>query len=81
MKSVTLPSAEDKDNVRKAVPTSKILMAAVARLFVASPDPSKWTYTHLWGAAVFCTDKSKNNGHFIRMVDIEKGKGVVWEQE
>ncbi|KAI8364581.1 hypothetical protein BD560DRAFT_402796 [Blakeslea trispora] len=81
MKSVTLPSAEDKDVVRRAVPTSKILMAAVARLYVASPNPHQWTYSQLWGAAIFCIDKSKNNAYFIRMVDIEKGRGVVWEQE
>ncbi|KAL9558132.1 hypothetical protein MBANPS3_001038 [Mucor bainieri] len=81
MKSVTLSSADDKNLVRKAVPTSKIFTAGVARLHVASPDPSKWTYSQVWGAAVFCIDKAKNNSFFIRLVDIQNGSGVIWEQE
>ncbi|RCI00384.1 hypothetical protein CU098_002864, partial [Rhizopus stolonifer] len=81
MKSVTLSSAEDKSTVRKALFTSKIFTAGVARLHVASPDPSQWTYAQLWGAAVFCIDKSKNNSFFIRLVDLEHGTGVIWEQE
>ncbi|KAI8076208.1 hypothetical protein BDF21DRAFT_342579, partial [Thamnidium elegans] len=59
----------------------KIFTAAVARLHVASPDPSKWTYSQVWGAAVFCIDKAKNNSFFIRIVDIENNRGVIWEQE
>ncbi|KAG0913268.1 hypothetical protein G6F33_005309 [Rhizopus arrhizus] len=88
MKSTTLSSPEDKNIVRKAVPTSKIFTAAVARLHVASPDPSQWTYSRIWGAAVFCLDKSKNNSFFIRIVDLEheflllkREAGVIWEQE
>ncbi|KAI9363649.1 hypothetical protein BD770DRAFT_380098 [Pilaira anomala] len=81
MKGVTLSSPEDKNTVRSAVPTSKIFTAAVARLYVASPDPSKWTYTRIWGAAVFCVDKAKKNSFFIRMVDLENNRGVIWEQE
>ncbi|KAI8143992.1 hypothetical protein BJV82DRAFT_610154 [Fennellomyces sp. T-0311] len=81
MPSVTLPSAQDKNLVRKALPTSKILTAAVARLFVASPDPSRWSYANVWGAATFCKDKSKNGSFFIRLVDIENQAGVLWEQE
>ncbi|KAK4513533.1 uncharacterized protein ATC70_005535 [Mucor velutinosus] len=81
MKSVTLSSADDKNLVRAAVPTSKIFTAGVARLHVASPDPSKWTYSQVWGAAVFCIDKAKNNSFFIRLVDIQNGSGVIWEQE
>ncbi|OAD07496.1 hypothetical protein MUCCIDRAFT_123792, partial [Mucor lusitanicus CBS 277.49] len=59
----------------------KIFTAGVARLHVASPDPSKWTYSQVWGAAVFCIDKTKNNSFFIRLVDIQNGSGVIWEQE
>ncbi|GAA5813172.1 hypothetical protein MFLAVUS_006646 [Mucor flavus] len=78
---ITLSSPEDKNTVRSAVQTSKIFTAAVARLHVASPDPSKWTYSQVWGAAVFCIDKAKNNSFFIRIVDIENNRGVIWEQE
>ncbi|KAG2223237.1 hypothetical protein INT45_006118 [Circinella minor] len=81
MPSVTLPSAQDKNTVRKAVPSSKILTAAVARLFVASPDPNRWSYSKIWGAATFCKDKNKNDSFFIRIIDIERETGVLWEQE
>ncbi|ORZ03164.1 hypothetical protein BCR43DRAFT_482849 [Syncephalastrum racemosum] len=81
MPSATLPSQTDKDRVRNALPTSKILTAAVARLFVAYPNPSRWSYTHLWGAAALCKDKNRKNSYFIRLVDIEDGQGILWEQE
>ncbi|KAG1467796.1 hypothetical protein G6F56_004212 [Rhizopus delemar] len=81
MKSTTLSSPEDKNAVRKAVPTSKIFTAAVARLHVANPDPSQWNYSRIWGAAIFCIDKSKNNSFFIRIIDLEREAGVIWEQE
>ncbi|KAI9254816.1 hypothetical protein BY458DRAFT_589340 [Sporodiniella umbellata] len=81
MKSTTLSSPEDKNAIRKAVPTSKIFTAAVARLHIAHPDPSQWSYTRIWGAAVFCIDKSRNNSFFLRIVDLEKQANVVWEQE
>ncbi|CEP18810.1 hypothetical protein [Parasitella parasitica] len=81
MRSVTLSSPKDKDLVRKSVPNSKIFTAGVARLYVASPDPSKWTYSQVWGAAIFCIDKAKNSSFFIRLVDIQNNSGVIWEQE
>ncbi|KAG2183386.1 hypothetical protein INT43_006392 [Umbelopsis isabellina] len=81
MPSTTLPSSEDKNLVRRAVPTSKIFTAAVARLFVAYPNPQSWTYSNIWGAAVFLKDKSKSDSYFIRIVDLENHGGVIWEQE
>ncbi|PHZ12084.1 WH1-domain-containing protein, partial [Rhizopus microsporus ATCC 52813] len=81
MKSTTLSSPEDKNIVRKALPTSKIFTAAVARLYVANPDPSQWSYSRVWGAAAFCIDKAKNNSFFIRIIDLEREAGVIWEQE
>ncbi|ORZ20262.1 WH1 domain-domain-containing protein [Absidia repens] len=83
MPSVTLPTAEDKNIVRKALPTSKILTSAVARLYVAVPQntASTWTYSQRWGAATFCKDKKKRNAFFIRIVDMENHTGVIWEQE
>ncbi|ORZ25203.1 hypothetical protein BCR42DRAFT_463843 [Absidia repens] len=78
----TLTSDTEKTKVRKAVPTSKILIAAVARLYVASPDPRQWTYTKLWGAATLLKDAKKNNSYYIRLINIEHSVGaVVWEQE
>ncbi|KAI9313414.1 hypothetical protein BX666DRAFT_684680 [Dichotomocladium elegans] len=66
MPSATILSEEDKQLVRNAVPTSKITTAAVARLFVASPDPNRWSYSNVWGAAAFY---------------LENQRGVLWEQE
>ncbi|CAO3639020.1 unnamed protein product [Cunninghamella echinulata] len=81
MPSVTLPTPEDKNLVRKALPTSKIITAAVARLYVALPsNSSTWTYSQLWGATAFCKDKKKRNSFFICIIDLEKRK-VIWEQE
>ncbi|SAM08049.1 hypothetical protein [Absidia glauca] len=77
----TLTLESDKTKVKKAVPTSKILTAAVVRLYVASPDPRQWTYG-LWGAAALLKDMKKNNAYFIRIIDIEKEEGtILWEQE
>ncbi|KAG2182697.1 hypothetical protein INT44_005677 [Umbelopsis vinacea] len=81
MPSTTLPSAEDKNLVRRAVPTSKIFTAGVARLLLASPNPQSWSYSNIWGAAVFLKDRAKNDSYFIRIIDLENHKGVIWEQE
>ncbi|ORX62970.1 WH1-domain-containing protein [Hesseltinella vesiculosa] len=81
MPSVTLASSEDKATVKKALNTSRIVTAAVARLYIAYPNTSSWTYTDVWGAATFCKDKRKSNSFFIRIVDLEHQQGVIWEQE
>ncbi|KAI8887740.1 WH1-domain-containing protein, partial [Backusella circina FSU 941] len=59
----------------------KIYTAAVARLYVTSPDPAQWTYSQVWGAAVFCSDRNRNNAFFIRIIDLMASNGVIWEQE
>ncbi|GAB5593975.1 hypothetical protein Unana1_08875 [Umbelopsis nana] len=81
MPSTTLPSSEDKNLVRRAVPTSKIFTAGVARLFLAYPNPQSWNYSNIWGATVFLKDKTKNDSFFIRIIDLENHRGVIWEQE
>ncbi|KAL2368014.1 hypothetical protein, variant [Blastomyces gilchristii SLH14081] len=73
----------DKETVRRTVPkpSNKILAVAVARLYVAHPNPHKWTYTGLQGAAVLANDLV---GHtfWIKLVDVSPaGRGVVWDQE
>ncbi|QSS54704.1 actin associated protein Wsp1 [Histoplasma capsulatum var. duboisii H88] len=73
----------DKETVRRTVPkpSNKILAVAVARLYVAHPNPQKWTYTGLQGAAVLANDLV---GHtfWIKLVDVSPaGRGVVWDQE
>ncbi|CAO3645783.1 unnamed protein product [Mucor hiemalis] len=82
MKSATLPRAEDKRIVRGALPSSKIFTAAVGRLYVSLPNgDTAWKYSGLWGAVAFCKDRSKNDSYFIRIIDMEDRRGVVWEQE
>lgn len=62
---------EDKDTVKRFVPkqSNKIQAVAVARLYVAYPDRSKWTYTGLQGAIVLANDLVGNT-YWLKMVDI-----------
>ncbi|OAA62495.1 actin associated protein [Niveomyces insectorum RCEF 264] len=73
----------DKETVKRFVPkqTNKIQAVAVARLYVAYPNRSRWTYTGLQGAAVLCNDLVGNT-FWIKLVDISSGnRGVIWDQE
>jgi hypothetical protein len=64
-------SDEDKQVVKRTVPkpSNKILAVAVAKLYIAYPDRSRWTYTGLQGAAVLANDLV---GHtlWIKLVDV-----------
>ncbi|KAI3320797.1 hypothetical protein HD806DRAFT_505019 [Xylariaceae sp. AK1471] len=74
---------EDKETVKRVVPkqTNKIQAVAVARLYVAYPNRSKWTYTGLQGAVVLANDLVGNT-YWVKMVDISPaGRGVIWDQE
>ncbi|KYK59785.1 hypothetical protein DCS_00919 [Drechmeria coniospora] len=74
---------EDKDTVKRFVPkqSNKIQAVAVARLYVAYPNRSKWNYTGLQGAVVLANDLVGNT-YWLKMVDISpSARGVVWDQE
>jgi Wiskott-Aldrich syndrome protein len=64
-------SEEDKQTVKRTVPkpSNKIHAVAVAKLYVAYPDRSRWTYTGLQGAVVLANDLV---GHtiWLKLVDI-----------
>jgi hypothetical protein len=64
-------SEDDKETVKRMVPkaTNKIQAVAVARLYIAYPDRSKWTYTGLQGAAVLSNDLVGNT-FWLKMVDV-----------
>ncbi len=64
-------SDADKETVKRTVPkaSNKIQAVAVARLYVAYPDRSRWTYTGLQGAAVLSND-TVGNTFWIKLVDI-----------
>ncbi|OAQ68572.1 EVH1 protein [Pochonia chlamydosporia 170] len=74
---------DDKDTVKRFVPkqSNKIQAVAVARLYVAYPNRSKWTYTGLQGAIVLAND-TVGNTFWLKMVDISPtNRGVIWDQE
>ncbi|KAK7742846.1 hypothetical protein SLS63_000414 [Diaporthe eres] len=76
-------SEADKETVKRFVPkqSNKIQAVAVARLYVAYPNRSKWTYTGLQGAVVLSNDLVGNT-YWLKMVDISPAmRGVVWDQE
>jgi hypothetical protein len=64
-------SDDDKETVKRFVPkqTNKIQAVAVARLYVAYPNRSKWTYTGLQGAVVLANDLVGHT-YWVKMVDI-----------
>jgi Wiskott-Aldrich syndrome protein len=64
-------SDDDRETVKRFVPkqTNKIHAVAVARLYVAYPNRSKWTYTGLQGAVVLANDLVGNT-FWIKMVDV-----------
>lgn len=61
----------DKEVVKRVVPkpANKILAVGVARLYVAHPNPQRWTFSGLQGAAVLANDLV---GHtfWIKLVDV-----------
>ncbi|CEL01899.1 Putative Actin regulatory protein [Aspergillus calidoustus] len=76
-------SDADKETVKRNVPkpANKIHAVAVARLYVAYPDPHRWTYTGLQGAVVLANDLVGRT-FWLKLVDVSPaGKGVIWDQE
>ena len=68
----------DKETVKRTVPkpANKILAVAVARLYVAYPDPNRWTYTGLQGAAVLANDLVGNT-FWLKLVDVSVSQQFV----
>jgi len=64
-------SETDRETVKRTVPkaSNKIQAVAVAKLYVAYPNRSRWTYTGLQGAAVLSNDLVGNT-FWIKLVDI-----------
>ena len=70
-------SDEEKDTVKRFVPkqSNKIQAVAVARLYVAYPNRSKWTYSGLQGAVVLANDLVGNT-FWLKMVDVSVRTGL-----
>lgn len=62
---------DEKAIIKRVVPSAqnKILAAAMARLYIAYPNRSKWTYTGLQGAIVLANDLIGNT-YWIKLVDV-----------
>ena len=72
-------SDDDKETVWRMVPkaSNKIQAVAVARLYVAYPNRSKWTYTGLQGAAVLANDLIGNT-FWLKLVDISVSPSMIF---
>ena len=68
---VSILNEEDKNTVKRVVPkqSNKIQAVGVARLYVAYPNRSKWTYTGLQGAIVLANDLVGNT-YWLKLVDV-----------
>jgi hypothetical protein len=62
---------DDRATVKRFVPkqSNKIQAVAIARLYVAYPSRSRWTFTGLQGAVVLANDLVGNT-YWLKMVDI-----------
>ena len=69
MPSITLNNPEDKATVKRFLssPNTRIITATVARLYIAYPDPSQWTYAGILGAVALI---QTSNTFFLRIVDL-----------
>ncbi|KAK7208105.1 actin assembly factor [Myxozyma melibiosi] len=78
----SLIASADKDKIKRSIPkaTNKIVEATVARLYIAYPDPTAWTFTGIVGAVALVNDLTGNT-FFLKIVDIIGNRGVIWDQE
>ncbi|KAK9236812.1 hypothetical protein V1525DRAFT_345257 [Lipomyces kononenkoae] len=78
----TLITSADKEKIKRAIPkaSNKVIDAAVARLYIAYPDPNAWTFTGVSGAVALVNDLTGNT-FFLKIVDIIGTRGVIWDQE
>ena len=81
MPSSSTMSADEKNKVKGVLsPYNKILMATVARIYYAHPDPNSWTFSGHQGGLAFVKDK--NDGlYYFRLVDLQGTRGVIWQHE
>jgi len=74
-------SDDDKNKVKAAIQLPyKIIFATLARVYYAHPNPNRWSYSGLQGGLALLRDNTRNV-LFLRLVDLEGTRGVVWEHE
>ncbi len=76
---MALPAHKARQIAQSCGPEYEILAAGVARLLVASPDPSNWTHTGLTGACVFIFNRSADH-HLLRLYGLAT-HDLLWEFE
>ena len=80
MAADSILTTAQKDKIKAAVSSGKILFATVARIYYAYPQSKKWTYTGLQGGLAIAQDASAKFMAF-KMVDLDSKRGVIWEHE
>lgn len=77
-KMLVVISGDDRETVRRMVPkaSNNIQAVAIARLYIAYPNRSQWTYTGLQGAVVLCNDLIGNT-YWLKLVDISVSKSFL----
>ncbi|KAJ3500974.1 hypothetical protein NLJ89_g9550 [Agrocybe chaxingu] len=82
MPSTSTLSDDEKAKIKSAIPTpkNKVHFGALARIYYAYPQPTKWSYAGLQGALVFSQSNQDNSFHF-QMVDLDGTRGVIWDHE
>lgn len=75
----SLIEGDDRQTVKRTVPktSNKIHAVAVAKLYVAHPNPQRWTFTGLQGAIVLANDLVGNT-FWLKLVDISASSTIPW---
>lgn len=75
-------TTQDKEKIKRAIPkaSNKIIDSTIARLYIAYPNPTQWTFTGLSGA-VTLVDDLVGNTFFLKLVDVTSSLGVLWDHE
>src|SRR5438874_5382684 len=75
-------SSEEIANIKRIVSktTTKIIAAIPTKLYIAHPNPNKWTSTGLEGVLLLTKDIHQETRHF-KLVDISQGAGITWDFE
>ncbi|KAF0275499.1 hypothetical protein FOG50_03638 [Hanseniaspora uvarum] len=76
-------NSSDKEKIKLSIPKqfNKIIDVTIAKLYIAYPSPTEWTYTGLYGALCLIDDLVGNT-FFLKLVDISgQNRGVIWDQE
>ncbi|GAA6061457.1 hypothetical protein JCM10212_005660 [Sporobolomyces blumeae] len=79
MPSTSSLTSSEKSLIKKHAPIGsgdKIHAAAIARVYYAYPDPTKWSYSGISGAIVFGWGQG---GGWLKMVDLAGTRGVIWQ--